>query len=85
VQSENAKPETTRRRAPERATIDPPPEHVSHPYHWAYNCRSPGGFLVYEARGGKLWHSLGHSLNAETLYEKGWRYLGPAIPPTVKV
>jgi hypothetical protein len=38
---------------------------------------------VYEARGGKLWHSLGHSLNAETLYKKGWRYLAPAIPPTV--
>jgi hypothetical protein len=74
---------TTRRRAPERATIDPPPEQAHHPYHWAYNCRSPGGFLVYEARGGKLWHSLGHSLNAETLYEKGWRYLAPAIPPTV--
>jgi hypothetical protein len=66
-------------------TIDPPPEHASHPYHWAYCCRSPGGFLVFETRGGKLWSSLGHTLNAETLYERGWRYLAPAIPPTVGI
>lgn len=66
-------------------TIDPPSEHAAHPYHWAYCCRSPGGFLVFEARNGRLWDSLGHTLNAEALYEKGWRYLAPAIPPTVGV
>jgi len=75
---------TKRRTVAERATIDPPNEYASHPYHWAYNCRSPGGFLVFETRDGKLWQSLGHTLNAETLYERGWRYLGPAIPPTVE-
>lgn len=70
-----------RSRQPRRETIDPPQELSSHTYHWAYCCRSPGGFLVFEARGGKLWHSLGHSLSAEALYERGWRYLAPAIPP----
>lgn len=73
----------TRSRRISSDSINPPPEHASHPYHWAYLCRSPGCFLVFEVRDGRLWQSLGRSLNAETLYEKGWRYLAPAIPPTI--
>ena len=77
------RPTRTRSKRTRSNDINPPPEHAAQPYHWAYNSRSPGGFLVFEVRGGVLWHSLGHSLNAEALYQNGWRYLGPAIPPTI--
>lgn len=75
-----SEPQTTR-----DGTIDPPPEHTAHPYHWAYCALPPGGFLVFEVRDGRLWQSLGRTLNSATLYGQGWRYLAPAIPPTVKI
>ena len=61
-------------------TIDPPPKHAHHSFHWAYR-EKDRSWLVFEVRDGVLWHSLGQSWNSPTLYDHGWRYVGPAIPP----
>lgn len=65
-------------------TINPPPKlAVAHAFHWAYR-ESDDRWLVFEVRDGVLWHSLGQSWNAATLYERGWRYVGPAVPPGIQ-
>jgi hypothetical protein len=61
-------------------TIDPPLKHAHHSFHWAYR-KEGSKWLVFETRDGVLWHSLGQSWNGPTLYNHGWRYVGPAVPP----
>ncbi len=64
----------------EARTCDPPAKHSNRQWHWlrhSGDCR----WYVAECRNGRLWNGPG-SLNSREIYKQGWRYVGPASPPT---
>lgn len=62
-------------------TVLPPTRALKYKQHWLYSesCTYPS---IYEYVNGK-WFGTGEvaSITGEELYQRGWRYYGPVIPP----
>jgi hypothetical protein len=64
-------------------TCAPPPEHAHHDYHWlrqGENKPVPVDWAV-----GSWWNLPGRCddpVDPDEAAAEGWRYIGPAIPPT---
>jgi hypothetical protein len=62
------------------STLDPPEQHRDRQWHWARH-EGDDKWFAFEVRNGKLWNGPGH-MGAEAAYQYGWRYAGPATPPS---
>lgn len=65
-------------------TCEPPPEHRGHRWHWLRNQDGEveAAYLVRP----QAWMTVGSTqvFSARYMSDRGWRYVGPAIPPAVE-
>ena len=63
-----------------QTTIHPPAKHADQQWHWTRH-EGDDKWFVFEAKDGRMWNGPGH-MGADYAYAVGWRYVGPAMPPT---
>lgn len=61
-------------------TCDPPVWYQHIQWHWLWHAAEQRWFVA-EVRCGEIWSGPGH-LNGAIAYERGWRYIAPADPPS---
>ena len=66
----------------QRETCEPPPEHADKAWHWVQI--PPMSQLQVVCWDGRLWYEAGvlSETSPADAAGEGWRYVGPAIPPT---
>lgn len=62
-------------------TCAPPEEHAHHEWHWLYNPDRDRVEPLEWDRAIRMYWRIARSRHPVALYEEGWRYIAPCLPP----